>query len=193
MRSALLACALLAAARPAYASVELRIHYSALQRILADQMFTQDGRRYVRGAPGAKCNYAYLEHPDLHGEAGGRLNVRAKFSGRSALGLFGRCVGLGDSFDVSITALPYFDKGAIRFKDVVVDCKKDSFYVRRVRAALASTLRSQFAYKVADDAKKILEEKHGNYTQELSGFQVSAIQATGEALVLTLDFTLAVK
>ena len=193
MRIAVLAGALLAAACPAHAGVELRIYYSALQRILAEQMFTQDGRRYVRGAPETKCNYAYLEHPDLHGEAGGRLNVRAKFSGRSALGLFGRCVGLGDSFDVSITALAYFDKGAIRFKDVVVDSKKDSFYIRRVRAALASTLRSQFAYKVADDAKKILEEKHGNYTQELSGFQVSAIRATGEALVLTLEFTLAVK
>jgi hypothetical protein len=184
---------LLGTARPAAAGVELRIHYSALQRILAEQMFTQDGRRYVRGTPLARCNYAYLEHPDLHGEAGGRLNVRARFSGRSALDVFGRCVGLEDSFDVSITALPYFDKGAIRFKDVVVESKKDGFYIRRVRAALASTLRSQFAYKVADDAKRILEEKRGNYSQELSGFRVSTIQATGDALVLTLEFTLAVK
>jgi hypothetical protein len=179
--------------QPVRGSVELRIHYSALQRILAEQMFTQDGRRYVRGTPTAKCNFAYLEHPDLHGEAGGRLNVRARFSGRSALDVFGRCVGLGDSFDVSITALPYFEKGAIRFKDVVVESKKDGFYIRRVRAALASTLRSQFAYKVADDARKILEEKRGDYSQELSGFQVSTIQATGDALVLTVDFTLAVK
>jgi hypothetical protein len=187
-----LACALAAAIHPA-AAVELRIHYSALQRILAEQMFTQDGRRYVRGTPTAKCNYAYLEHPDLHGEAGGRLNVRAKFSGRSALDLFGRCVGMGDSFDVSITATTYFQNGAIRFKDVVVESKKDGFYIRRVLAALTSTLRTQFAYKVADDAKKILEEKRGNYSQELSGFHVSDIRATGDALVLTLDFTLAVK
>src|SRR5581483_905889 len=174
-------CAL-ALVHPAAASVELRIHYAALQRILAEQMFTQDGRRYVKGAPTAKCNYAYLEHPDLHGESGGRLNVRAKFSGRAALDLFGRCVGLGDSFDVSITAMPYFEKGAIRLRGVIVETKKDSFYIRRVRAALTSTLRTQFAYKVAEDAKKILEEKRGNYTQELSGFQVSGIQATGDAL-----------
>jgi hypothetical protein len=173
--------------------VELRIHYTALARILAEQMFTEDGRRYLRGTKTAKCNYAYLEHPDLHGGGGGRLNVHAKFTGRSALDLLGRCVGLGDSFDVSITALPYFEKGAIRFKDVVVESAKESFYVRRVRAALASTVRSQFVYKVADDAKRILEEKRGNYTQELSGFQVSAIQATDDALVLTLEFTLAVK
>jgi hypothetical protein len=193
VRALALLCVLAAAACPC-AAAELRIHYSALQRILADQMFTQDGRRYVRGTPAAKCNYAYLEHPDLHGDtASGRLNVRARFSGRSALDLFGRCMGLGDSFDVSITAIPYFHDGAIRFKDVVVESKKDGFYIRRVRAALTATLRSQFAYKVADDAKKILEEKRGNYSQELSGFQVSDIRATGDALVLTLEFTLAVK
>jgi hypothetical protein len=183
---------LAAAVHPA-TGMELRIHYSALQRILAEQMFTQDGRRYMRGTPAARCNYAYLEHPDLRGDAGGRLKVRARFSGRSALDLFGRCMGLGDSFDVSITAMPYFQNGAIRFKDVLVESKKDSFYIRRVRAALTSTLRSQFAYKVAEDAKRILEEKRGDYSQELSGFQVSEIRATGDALVLTLEFTLAVK
>jgi hypothetical protein len=193
VRALTLIYALAAAAHPAGA-MELRIHYTALQRILADQMFTQDGRRYVRGTPATKCNYAYLENPDLHGDtASGRLNVKARFSGRSALDLFGRCMGLGDSFDVSITAMPYFHDGAIRFKDVVVESKKDGFYIRRVLAGLTTTLRSQFAYKVADEAKKILEEKRGNYSQELSGFQVSDIRATGDALVLTLEFTLAVK
>jgi hypothetical protein len=161
--------------------------------MLADQMFTEDGRKYLRGTPKARCNYAYLEHPGVQGDAAGRLHVAARFSGRSALDFLGRCVGLGDSFDLTITAVPYYQNGAIRFKNVVVESKKDGFYIRRVRAALESTLRGQFAYRVADDAKKMLEEKHGNYTQELSGFQVSAIRVTGDALILTLEFTLAVK
>ena len=192
MRSAAVLYVLLAGARTA-AAVDLEIHYAALQRILAEQMFTEDGRRYVRGTPRAKCTFAYLEHPDVHGEAGGRLHVQARFSGRSALDVFGKCVGLGDSFDLTITAVPYFHDGAIRFKDVLVESKKDGFYIRRVRAALTETLRSQFAYKVAADARKILEEKRGNYSQELKGFRVSSVRVTGDALVLTLEFTLAVK
>ena len=44
-----------------------------------------------------------------------------------------------------------------------------------------------------EEEKKILEEKRGNYSQELSGFHVSEIRATDDALVLTLEFTLAVK
>ena len=94
---------------------------------------------------------------------------------------------------LAITAVPYFQNGAIRFKDVVVESRKDGLYIRGVRAALASTLRGQFAYQVADDAKRILEEKRTNYTQELNGFQVSGIRCTGDALVLTLEFTLTVK
>jgi hypothetical protein len=184
---------LLCAMRPAAAGVELQIHYSALERILAEQMFTQDGRRYMHGTPKARCNYAYLEHPGVHGGSDGHLNVEARFSGRSALDVFGRCVGLGDSFDLAITAIPYFQDGSIRFKDVQVLSKKDGFYIRRVRAALTSTLRGQFAYRLADDARRILEDKRGNYTQELKAFRVSAIQVTGDALVLTLEFTLAVK
>jgi hypothetical protein len=193
VRSWLLAWAVFAAVPGIAAAVELEIRYAALQRILADQMFTQDGRRYVRGTPTTKCDFAYLEHPDLRGEAGGRLHVKARFSGRSALDVFGKCIGLGDSFDLEITAVPYFHDGAIRFKDVLVESKKDGFYIRRVRAALAGTLRTQFAYKVAEDAKKLLEEKRGNYSQELKRFRVSSVSVNEGALVLSLDFTLAVK
>ena len=193
MRSVLLANALLAGAWQVAGAVEVEIHYAALERILAEQMFTQDGRKYVRGTPAARCNFAYLEHPDVRGEAGGRLHVKARFSGRSAWDVFGRCVGLGDSFDLEITAVPYFHDGAIRFRDVKVESRKDGFYIRRVLAALTTTLRTQFAYKVAEDARRILEEKRGNYRQELKGFQVSSVRVTGDALVLSLEFTLAVK
>ena len=83
------------AAPPAQA-VELQLKFGALERMLADSVFTQEGRRYVHGNKGNKCNFAYLEHPDLRGDASGRLNVAARFSGRSALDLFGRCIGMGD-------------------------------------------------------------------------------------------------
>src|SRR5205085_5625445 len=84
---------------------DLEIRYSALERMVAAQMFTQEGRRYVRGDKAAKCQYAYLEAPKLSA-AGERLQVNARFSGSSALDLFSRCVGMGDSFNLTVTALP---------------------------------------------------------------------------------------
>jgi len=64
--------------------VELQIQYNALERMLAETVFTQDGRRYVHGDKNNKCNFAYLENPRVSGDTG-RLTIRARFTGRSAL------------------------------------------------------------------------------------------------------------
>ena len=66
-------------------------------------------------------------------KAEGRLKISAKFSGRSSLDLFGRCVGLGDSFELTILASPVARKGVIVMDNVQVTTVKDSYYIRRVR------------------------------------------------------------
>lgn len=195
-RTFLLLFVSLAGARAA----ELEIHYTAIQKILAQEVFTQDGRRYVHGSPATKCSFAYLEHPELRGD-NGRLSLKAHFSGRSALDVFGRCIGLGDSFDVFITAVPYYRNQAIGLKDVRVEGRaprgapRTGYYVRRVCAALGDSLRKQFEYRVGDQARRILEQTapQAAYRQELLDFNVPQIQVLPDALVVTLDFRLAVK
>jgi hypothetical protein len=189
-----LALAFLAALQP-LSAVELRIQHSVIQKVLAQQLFTDEGRKYVRANRAAKCTYAYLENPDVSAD-NGRLKIRARFSGRSAKDFFGRCIGLGDSFIVAITATPYYRDGVIALKDVRVQSEgKDGMYIRRVRAALAQSLASDFSYPVIDDARRILEEKRDKapYVQQLVSFNVSNLRVTEEALIVTLDFTLAVK
>jgi hypothetical protein len=44
-------------------AVELHIQFAALERMLNEQLFTQDGRKYVHGSAAAKCNFADLEKP----------------------------------------------------------------------------------------------------------------------------------
>jgi hypothetical protein len=174
---------------------ELQIQYSAIGRVLAQQVFTQEGRKYVRGNKDQRCNFAYLEHPEISGQAG-RLGIRARFTGRSARNFLGRCVGLGDSFDVQIAATPYYHDNVIGFKDVRVESiNKDGVYVRLVRSALAYSLANEFQYRVLDDAKQILETKRDPLpiVQELQSFSVREIHVNGEALVLNLDFIVVVK
>ena len=177
------------------AGSELAIHFTAIRKILAQLVFTQDGRKYLRGAPTARCNYAYLENPVVGGD-GGVLKVTARFSGRSALDVFGKCIGLGDSFEASIIALPYYQDGLLRLKDVrVVGKGRDGFYIRRVCSALAESLRTQFKYRFLEDARLILERKQDGtaYSQEVARFDVPSVRVTSDAVVLTLDFALAVK
>jgi hypothetical protein len=179
-----------AAALPA----DLEIRYSALERMVAAQMFTQEGRRYVRGNKAAKCQYAYLEAPKLSA-AGERLKVTARFSGSSAMDLFSRCVGMGDSFDVDITAVPVPRKGAIAFQDTQVSTAKDSYYIRRVRTAMMRTFDQDFKIEIRDQARRLLEQPTTGavYQQELKDLDLNAIRVTPDALVLVVDFKLVVK
>ena len=191
-----LIAAALAALWPCFShAAELRIQYSAISKVLAQQVFTQEGRKYVRGTKEQRCNFAYLEHPEISG-SNGRLGIRAHFTGRSARNFFGKCVGLGDSFDVQIAAVPYYHDGVIGMKDVRVESvNRDGVYIRLVRSALAYSLANDFGYRVLDDAKKILEARRDPLpvTQELARFDVQSIRVTGDALVLEVDFALTVK
>ena len=175
-------------------AADLELRYSALERIIAEQMFTQEGKRYVKGNAQQKCQFAYLESPKL-GEDDSRLKVTARFSGRSALDVFGRCVGLGDSFDLTLTATPVPKDGAIALQDVKVSTVKDSYYIRKVRAALEQSFKKDFKIEVKDQAKRLLEQPSTTsvYKQELSDFALNAIRVTREALILVVEFKLIVK
>lgn len=178
-------------------SADLELRYGAMERLVAQQLFTQDGRRYVRGTPTAKCKYAYLEAPHFSAadKAEGRLKISAKFSGRSSLDVFGRCVGMGDSFDLTILASPVARKGTIAMDNVEVTTVKDSYYIRRVRQALRDSFSKQFKIDVRDQAKALLEQPGGSgaYQQELADFDLSEVRVTPDALVLVVEFKLVVK
>jgi hypothetical protein len=180
---------------PAACAIELRIQFAALERMLGEQVFTQEGRRYVHNDQTNKCNFAYLEKPRIQGQDG-KLRIRARFSGRSALNMFGKCVGLGDAFDVIITALPQYKDGNIGLNDVkAVPEGHTGYYIRRVCEALTASLLHSFRYPVATAAKSLLEDPgtQKSYPRELGDFHVTDIRVTNDALVLVIDFALTVK
>jgi hypothetical protein len=177
------------------AAVELYIQFGALERMLTEQVFSQEGRRYVHGSKTNKCNFAYLEKPQVRGE-GGRLRMKARFTGRSALNVVGQCVGLGDAFDVVITAVPVYKNGAIALQEVKVTSEgKSGYYIRRVCVAMQASLAKDFKYALEAEAQKLLEEgaAQPGYKREVRKFAAPDIRVTNDALVLQVDFELTVK
>jgi hypothetical protein len=105
-------------------------------------------------------------------------------------------VGLGDAFEVIITATPQYRDGNVILQSVAVASDgKSGYYIRRVCTALASSLGRDFKYPLADLAQKLLEDTGAQpgYKRELRKFQVPAIQVAPDALVIQLDFELTVK
>lgn len=182
----------LLAAWPAAAQVELHLTFGVLQKVIAAQVFTEDGRRYVKGSKEQRCNFAYLENPRL-GEDGGRLLVRARFSGRSALNVLGQCVGLGDSFDVLIHMTPYADGSIFRLRDVrVASDGKRGVYSRAVCKALGETLPRVLVYDFAPDFKRALEAEQPGvpYRKTVDNLAVQSLRIAADAVVLQLDLKL---
>lgn len=186
---------LLLAAAQCAAAVELHIQFAALERMLTEQVFSQEGRRYVHGSKANKCNFAYLEKPQVRGE-GDRLRMKARFTGRSALNMMGQCVGLGDAFDVVITAVPVYRGGAIALQQVKVTGEgKSGYYIRRVCEAMQASLVKDFKYALEAEAEKMLEAPAAQpgYQRDVRKFAVPDIRVTNDALVLQVDFELTVK
>jgi hypothetical protein len=175
-------------------AAELQIRFNALERMLAEQAFTEEGRRYVKGDKKTKCNFAYLEAPRVTGESG-RLRIQARFTGRSALNMFGQCVGLGDAFNVAITAAPLFKDGNLRLAEVKVGSDKNGFYIRRVCNAMTESLTRDFKYPLAGIARAQLEDpgQQPAYKREVRRFEVTALRVSADSLVLVIDFDLIVK
>ena len=189
------AAALLVLFLPSARAVELHLQYGALERMIAEAVFTQDGRRYVHNDKNNKCNFAYLEKPEIQG-VDGRLRIRAKFTGRSALNLIGQCVGLGDAFYVVILATPEYRDGNLVLTNVTASGDgKSGIYIRKVCSILGPSLSKDFKYPLASEARRILEDTTGqpNYKRELRNFQVPSIRVTADALVIQTDFALVVK
>jgi hypothetical protein len=183
---------LFVAAAPCFgADVELR--FDTLERIISEQIFTQEGRKYVHGTPATKCQFAFLEKPHI-GSDNGLLRVSARFSGRTALGVFGSCIGLGDSFDLTIAAAPAVRSGALGFKDVKVTTTKDSYYIRRVRSALMQAFAKDVKIDMQDQAHKIVEQTREGapYKAELASFDLTGVRVTPDSLVLVVEFRLVV-
>ncbi len=177
------------------AATELRIQFGALERMLTEQAFTQEGRRYVHGSKATKCNFAYLEKPEVRGE-GGLLRMKARFTGRSALNVVGQCVGLGDAFDMVITALPLYQNGAIGLQQIrVTSPGKSGYYVRKVCEAMQASLAKGFTYPLSDALQHALVDPGmlPGYKREVHKFSVPDVRVTDDALVLHVEFELTVK
>jgi hypothetical protein len=179
-------------------SAELELRYGAIERLIADQLFSQEGRLYVRGNKATKCKFAYLESPRV-GAVDGRLRVSARFSGRTALDMFGGCMGLGDSFDFTLIATPIVKSGALALKEVNVSTARDSYYIRRVRQALTNSFVHDFKIEMQDRARRLLEQTPTQaspaplYRQELASFDLRDVRVQPDGLVLVMDFRLVVK
>ena len=170
-------------------AIEMEIRFPLLERQLAQQLFTQDGKRYVKGTPQTRCSFAYLAEPHFSSRDG-KLLIRAKFTGKSSVDLFGRCVGFGDSFEFEILSDLTTKAGTLLLSQPTVKIlSRDTYYSRQVLKALQSSIGDAIRYPIRDEMRKLLATGSASspYKVTIPKLEIRSIQILADALLIDLD------
>lgn len=179
----------------ASAAVELKIHATAIQKILDTEVFTQNGRNYLFGEPTTPCMSAYLADPKVSMK-GGKLHVKMHFTGSIGREIGENCIGLSDDFDVTMTGIPVFRQGTLSIDSVEVtglsgNPKFDEYVVAFVKQELPKMIE----YKLLEEIQKLLVENRDEvpFRIDLLSLDIPRIEVREHLMVLTLDVNLEIK
>lgn len=170
-------------------AIEIEIRFPLLEKQLSQQLFTNDGKRYVRGDPKSRCNFAYLAEPHF-GSKDGKLLITAKFTGRSSMDVFGRCLGFGDSFQFEISSdLTTKDGTLLLLSPRIKGISRDTFYSRQVLKALQGSIGDAIRYPIRDELRKLLAtgSAASPYKITISRLEIRGIQILPDALLVDVD------
>ena len=178
-------------------AAEVRISTAAIERVITAQFFsTAHQRHYLSGDENSKCDYAYLESPRAAAR-NGRIFMTVGLRARKATEAFGSCVGPGDSRDVTFSAAPFFDNGALGLKDIQLESISGLNFPGAeglVRGFLGNSVPSTFRYDFRTDLQNSLAAAGAPQGLRLSlaGFTVRGIQTDANAIVCSFDFAISV-
>ncbi len=171
---------------------ELVFSHGAVARGLYDTLMVSDGRWFVQGESQDDCSHAFLQDPRVDA-VGERLRITFLFSGRAAASVGGRCVGAGDTFDISVTGVPTFAEGELLLADPKIDAPERKLF-KVVAPILQGAVRDRLRYPLrnaVDWAVHDLRERTGRHVV-LDDFALSQIEVGEQGTRVELSFGLQV-
>ena len=185
--TAMAALAALLACGSAGAS-ELFFAHGAVARALYDALMVTEGRWFIQGQSPEDCSHVFLQDPRVDAVES-RLRITFLFSGRAAAAVGGRCVGAGDSFDISVTGVPTFAEGELLLADPRVDAHGRKLF-QTVAPLVEAALRDRLRYPLrnaVDWAVHDLRERTGRHVV-LDDLDLSRITVEEPGVRIELDF-----
>jgi hypothetical protein len=186
---------LLLASPGASMAVEVTLHSSAIGKLVEERVFNQDGRKYLFGNPDTRCMRAYLYDPRVSIDAG-RLILRSKFNGILGQELNEDCLGLSESFPVTMTGVPYFRGGTMGLEQIQIsglsDIPQFNDYITRF---FEEELHRIFSHDLNEEIRNLIAQNRGAipYDVEVLDLDISRIVAADEILSLWVNFHLVLK
>lgn len=178
-------------ASPAWAGEStLIIENSAIDKALREQFFTDKGRYWLGNAD--ICNQSYLESPQTN-ISGGRVRIRATFSGRFGAKAGDKCIGQGDTFEMTTSGKPFYRDGRLGLEDIRIDALSNEFYRLLLQPVISTLMPGVLDVNLKQAAMQALAGRTGSYQADIDNLSVSNIIADADRLQMNLQFLLRVR
>jgi hypothetical protein len=186
---------LLAAALTPARAVELKVSRDALERTLAQQLFSgPNGRYYLKGSATSACS-VYAEDPHLQ-FVEDRIVVHVKTHARLGKAVGGACLGIALHLPAEVSLAPDGEGETVGFRDARIDKVSDHAELNFVLAPfLSHQVPSALKVNAADLLRKALEGSTASsgYKVTLDRLKIHSVQIQGDALVVDVDGDISVK
>jgi hypothetical protein len=189
----LLLCLFLAAAATCRA-IELKISTDALQRTLETQLFTDNGRFYLRGNNHSAC-YVFADSPKVS-TVGDRAVVHLHVTAKIGPSVGGQCMGIRLSRDVDVSMAPDAEGESIGFRDARIEKLSGSRELDLLLMPfLSHRVPSSMKINAAEQIRKVLAKSSESigYTVTLDSMKVQSMTIDGDGLTIDVDGGLSVK
>jgi hypothetical protein len=179
-----LAAALAAVAGHAH-SAEIVLEQSAVQKLIVDRLFKDNGRYYVyKGA----CS-AYLEYPTV-ALRDGRVVIRSHLSGRFGAEVGGNCLGVGLASWTVVSGVPSAQGAVVRLGGIRIDDVEDSNTRLLLDSGLVPSLPNAIELDVLKAVRAMLQGASGQIQTEVQALDIQAVEVVDNKLSVRFDFKL---
>lgn len=184
----LLAIIVACAATAAGPLSELTIHNTAIQKMLMNELFIDEGRYHL--LPTTACQYAYVDSPVVT-LSQGRVRIKARVSGKISMEVGDQCVGTrSDVVQVAVSARPVFSGEKLVLTDIRVDEISNEGYRVLLQQFLASAVPRAIEIDVREGLQRILADRQSTYEVVVDRLSVTDITAENNRLHARLTFGL---
>ena len=174
--------------------LEIRISSKALERTLAKQLFTANGRYYMRGNASSAC-FVYAEDPKVS-FAAERVVVHVKTHARLGTSMRGSCLGLGLNTEADVSVVPDAQGESIGFRDARVEHLSESRELNFfLEPFLSGKLPQQMKLDAADFIRALISKsaETTGYEVKLDNLKIHSMQVAGDALAVDFDGNISVQ
>lgn len=178
-------CAALLAWAGAAPAAEIVLELAALDKLVAQALFTNAGRYDIARGP---C-FAYLEKPSVTIQ-NGRLRIRSHLASHLGVVAGASCVGMGFTSWTEVSGKPVSRGGSVVLADVRIDKVEDPNVRLLLESGLVPALPRAFEFDVLKAVRSMLQGSGGQIQANVAAFNIDSVTAADDKLAVKFDFTL---